>query len=135
MTPAEMATIHAAAFSTPRPWTEAELAEMLTNPLVFALDRPGGFLVGRVVAGEAELLTIAVDPALRRQGTGAALMAAFLDHARRAGADRAFLEVADDNTAARALYQRSGFVVIGRRKAYYHGPAGRIDAILMAQSL
>ena len=70
MTAAEMADVHAAAFTTPRPWSEAEIADLLASPLCFALTEPGGFLLGRVVAGEAELLTIAVAPDARRRGLG-----------------------------------------------------------------
>ena len=56
MTPAEMAALHARSFTTPRPWSEAEITELLASPLVFALTRPGAFLLGRVVAGAALLL-------------------------------------------------------------------------------
>ena len=81
MTPAEMAALHDACFTTPRPWSEAEIADLLASPLVFALTQPRAFLLGRVVAGEAELLTIAVHPDQRRAGLGGALVGAFLTEA------------------------------------------------------
>ena len=132
MTPADMAALHAASFTTPRPWSEAEITDLLASPLVIALTRPHGFLLGRVVAGEAELLTVAVDPAERRQGTGAALVAGFLTESRARHAESAFLEVAESNTPARALYARHGFAPAGKRRAYYHAPDGSAqDALVL----
>jgi ribosomal-protein-alanine N-acetyltransferase len=136
MTPAEMAALHAHCFTTPRPWSEAEIAELLASPLVFALTRPGAFLLGRVVAGEAELLTIAVDPDQRRAGLGGALVGAFLTEAVARGGESAFLEVAEGNTAARALYTACGFAPAGRRRDYYHRPDGASeDALILVRSL
>jgi [ribosomal protein S18]-alanine N-acetyltransferase len=88
------------------------------------------------VLDEAELLTIAVHPDAQGQGVGTALMADFLKQAAARGAGRAFLEVADDNAAARALYARAGFAAVGRRKGYFSAPGGRkIDAVVMARDL
>jgi ribosomal-protein-alanine N-acetyltransferase len=136
MTPAAMAAVHAACFTVPRPWTAAEIADLLTSPLVFCCDESGGFAMGRAVADEAELLTLAVDPAWRRQGVGRRLVAAFLAEARARQATRAFLEVVPDNHAAIALYLQSGFASSGRRKGYYH-PPGRpaVDALVMDRVL
>ena len=103
MTPAEMAALHAHSFTTPRPWSEAEISDLLASPLVFALTRPGAFLLGRVVAGEAEVLTLAVAPEARRRGLGRKLLARFIYQARLRAAETAFLEVAAGNAAARAL--------------------------------
>ena len=109
---------------------------MLSSQLSFVLVEPAGFLMGRVVAGEAEVLTIAVDPAARRQRVGAALMARFLGEAKARGAEVAFLEVAADNLAALGLYEGAGFAPSGRRRGYYHRPDGAaIDAILMQRPL
>jgi [ribosomal protein S18]-alanine N-acetyltransferase len=131
-----MAALHAAAFVTPRPWTVAELRDLLSSPLVFGLtEGEAGFLLGRVVADEAELLTIAVAPDARRQGLGRKLVAGFLAEARLRGATQAFLEVAAPNTAARQLYLSQGFVASGLRKGYYHGPEGRLDALVMTCDL
>lgn len=132
MTPADLARVHQECFTTPRPWNAAEFTALLASPGVFLVTRPGGFALGRVIAPEAELLTIAVAPTARRQGTGAALMADFTAQARRRGAEESFLEVAADNTAALALYARAGFVQAGGRKGYYSRPDGSaIDAIVM----
>ena len=76
-------------------------------------------LIARAAGGEAEILTLAVAPAARRQGVGLALVAAAARHAQQLGAATMFLEVGVSNGAARALYARSGFREVGKRKAYY----------------
>ncbi len=133
MTPADLAALHGRVFAVPRPWSATEFADFLARPDCFLLTEPSGFLLGRVVAGEAELLTLAVAPEARRVGHGRRLVDAFLDRSRRLGADSAFLEVAADNLPAIALYQRAGFAVVGRRKAYYACPDGTCaDALVMS---
>ncbi|WP_282603589.1 GNAT family N-acetyltransferase [Paracoccus sp. PARArs4] len=125
---AALAATHAACFVTPRPWTAAEFDDLLAARGTFLLGDPDAFLLGRSLAGEAELLTLAVSPAMRRQGHGQRLLAHFARHAGETGAEEAFLEVASDNVAARALYLRNGWVEAGLRPRYY-GPV--TDAIVM----
>lgn len=133
---ARLARLHGAAFVTPRPWHADEFAALLATPSVFLIERSHGFILGRVITDEAELLTLAVHPAHRRAGIGTALVTAFLDACRARHARRAFLEVAIDNAPARALYARTGFDTRGRRKNYYATPDGRrIDALIMACDL
>ncbi len=94
-----------------------------------------GFALARAVMDEAELLLIAVDRAHQGQGLGALLLDAFVADARAAGRALLHLEVRDGNRAIH-LYERYGFEIIGRRKAYYRGPDGaRHDAITMAINL
>lgn len=94
------------------------------------------FALGRCVAGEAELLTIAVDPASQGRGLGRLCLRRFLDACRDAGADRVFLEVATSNRAARSLYETEGFREDGRRKGYYRTSGGApVDALLMSKAL
>lgn len=132
MRPAALAALHARCFTTPRPWSEAEFAELLESPHAFLVTAPGGFLLGRVIAGEAELLTVAVAPESRRRGTGRALLQAFAEAARARAAETAFLEVAEDNAPARALYRAAGWAEAGRRRGYYHAPDGRaVDALIL----
>ena len=88
----------------------------------------GGALL-RVVAGEGELLRIAVRPEARRNGIGGALLGVVLLAAADACPDGVYLEVRDSNVAARHLYARRGFVDHGRRRDYYQAP--REDAVLM----
>ena len=137
MTPFDLATLHARAFTTPRPWSEAEFSALLTDPLAFLLvEGDAGFLLGRAVAGEAELLTLAVAPEARGRGLGRRLVSRFLYQARLRGADEAFLEVAEDNAPARAVYSRAGFTESGRRRGYYILPQGRaVDALVMRRML
>ncbi|WP_415182525.1 GNAT family N-acetyltransferase [Phaeovulum sp.] len=136
MTPVDLATLHAACFVTPRPWSASEIVALLALPGCFLETGPHGFLIGRAIAGEAELLTLAVAPTARRLGTGRALVARFAQSARTLGADTAFLEVAACNTAARALYLGLGWHESGLRRRYYHHPDGRAeDAIVMTRAL
>ena len=125
-----MAATHAACFAggRPRPWTAAEFAALRDQRGVFLLGDAGAFLWGRSIAGEAELLTLAVAPPRRRAGLARGLLRDFARTARETGAAEAFLEVASDNVAARALYAGQGWLEAGRRRRYY-GP--ETDAIVM----
>ncbi len=97
----------------------------LQAPLTPALSRSereaGGVVLARVVADEAEILTLAVDPLVRRQGAGRLLLQAAMDDAWQRGAAAMFLEAASSNAAALALYGSAGFVQVGRRPRYYPG--------------
>lgn len=132
MTPDELAAIHAASFTRPRPWTADEFRGLLAEPANFLIARDTGFLLGRTVLDEAELLTVAVAPQARRAGLGATLLASFEDQARARGAATAFLEVAGDNAAAAALYAGAGWRAAGRRRDYY---GTGIDAVIMVKVL
>ncbi|MDZ7904533.1 MAG: ribosomal protein S18-alanine N-acetyltransferase [Cypionkella sp.] len=132
MTLDDMARLHRACFAHLRPWPAAEIAEILASAHSFAITRAQGFLIGRAVAGEAEIITLAVDPAARRKGIGRDLVQDFMSKARRMEAQRAFLEVAADNTAAITLYSTCGFTQTGLRRAYYRTPDGTaIDGLIM----
>lgn len=121
---AVLAALHEAAFAPADRWGVGAIALLLDLPGHFGLlatiaDVPVGFAMARAVAGEAEVLTLAVLPAARRAGAGAALMRALAAGAARLGADALFLEVAESNAAARALYAGLGAAQVGRRRAYY----------------
>jgi [ribosomal protein S18]-alanine N-acetyltransferase len=131
-----MAALHAAAMTTPRPWSEAEFAALLATPGVFATGDARAFAMGRVVLDEAELLTIATHPDHRRRGLGRATLAAFESAARARGATTAHLEVAADNAPALGLYEAAGYRRTGLRRGYYRTPGGvPEDAILLAKPL
>ncbi|MBE7218714.1 MAG: GNAT family N-acetyltransferase [Caulobacteraceae bacterium] len=123
--------MHAAAF--PSPWFAAELATLAASPGVATLvvEADGvalGFVMARRVADEAEILTLAIDPAHRRRGVGRTLVEA----AAALGGDALFLEVAQDNAPARALYAACGFREAGRRRGYYARTAGPpVDALVL----
>jgi ribosomal-protein-alanine N-acetyltransferase len=120
----------------PRPWTEAEFADLLARPEIHVSADRDALALGRTVAGEAELLTLATLPDARRRGHARRRLAAFEAEAAARGAEAVFLEVAADNAPAVALYLASGYVEAGRRRAYYRrvrGPAA--DALIMRKPL
>ena len=124
-----LAGLHASAFPPAEAWGADAMALMLEMPGAFGLWQPGGGLVlARVVAGEAEILTLAVTPARRRQGLGAALLAGAMQAAALRGATGMFLEVAAGNAGALALYRGFGFAQVGHRRRYY--PDGT-DALVL----
>jgi len=134
MTADELAALHAKCFTTPRPWSASEFASFQSN--AFVLTKPQGFLLGRVVADEAEILTLAVDPAARRQGIARDLLKEFEARSIAQGATVAFLEVAADNEPAIALYISTGFEQAGHRRGYYRRPDGSgLDALVLRRSL
>lgn len=90
-----------------------------------------GFALWRKAADEAELLTIAIRADHRREGCGRKVLAAVIERAGRAAARYLFLEVAEDNAPARALYSQAGFQPVGRRAGYYKRPAGFADALVL----
>jgi len=133
MTPQDMARIHAAAFVQDRAWTAQEIADLLASPFVTHLAEPQGFALTRLIAGEAELLTLAVDPAAQRQGIGRRLLQRWMD-GLETQAGTAFLEVAADNTAAIALYTSAGFRQTATRRGYYQRKdAPSVDALILSR--
>src|SRR6056297_423224 len=137
MTPDALANLHARAFvGQGRAWSAAEFADLLASPLVFAVGDTRGFALGRVIADEAEVLTIATDPKARRQGVARACLATFERTAAKRGARSVFLEVADDNTAARGLYGAAGYTQAAVRKGYYPRPKQTaVDALILRRDL
>jgi [ribosomal protein S18]-alanine N-acetyltransferase len=130
---AAFAAIHATAFPPREAWGADAFALQLAMPGVFGLSHPsGGIILARVAADEAEVLTLAVAPAARRNGVASALLAAALATAREQGATAMVLEVAIGNAAARTLYDRAGFVEAGRRPRYY---ADGGDALILRARL
>jgi [ribosomal protein S18]-alanine N-acetyltransferase len=92
-----------------------------------------GFLVAHHLAPEWELENIVVAPAARHRGIGKRLLEALFDAARETNSSAVFLEVRESNTAARTLYEGSGFEPTGRRPSYYASPSE--DAILYRRAL
>ncbi|CAN5226868.1 GNAT family N-acetyltransferase [soil metagenome] len=135
-----LAAVHASSFD--RPWSAAEIAALLESPGVeaLALESDGhlaAFILVRTVAGEAEILTLAVRPQARRSGLARALTEAAIRLCASSGAETLFLEVAADNAPALGLYVACGFEIAGRRPRYYdRGPAAPAqDALLMRRAL
>ena len=133
-----LAEIHGAAFD--RPWSAGEIAALLESPGTLVLRPAGdqkGFVMLRALAGEAEILTLAVAPEGRRRGLAGLLMQAAIVQALAREARFLFLEVAADNGPALGLYEGLGFETVGRRRGYYDRGAAssRIDALVMRLSL
>lgn len=93
---------------------------------------PDGFALWRSMGDEAEILSIAIAPDQRRRGMGKALLEEVVHSATSEGMRSLFLEVDAGNTAARALYERSGFSRVGLRKRYYRNGA---DALVLRKDL
>ncbi len=130
--PEALAALHAACFAThPAPWPASGFRDLLADPKTFVIEAPGAFLAGRVVAGEAELLTLATAPHARRQGLARRLLARFDAESAARNAAAAFLEVAEDNAPARALYAGAGWRAVGRRPRYY----GPVAALILRKDL
>ena len=113
-----------------RGWSISECEALLADRMVVAdgavsdTGRAGAAVLSRCAADEAEMLIIVVEPDLRRSRIGARLMQAHGDTLLRKGVRRLFLEVDEHNLAARALYDRLGFVTAGSRAGYYPLPDG-----------
>src|ERR1700760_2732142 len=109
-----IAAIHASAFPPAEIWSRDVFSLQLALPNVLGLLHPsGGLILLRIAADEAEILTLAVPPDLRRRGIGATLLRAALAHAATLGVGTLFLEVSVANHPARRLYAAAGFVQAG----------------------
>jgi ribosomal-protein-alanine N-acetyltransferase len=136
--------IHREAFGA-EAWDAQSIGDILAMPGAagrIAVDadfgdlKPLGFSLLLLVANDAELLTVAVTRAARRQRIGTALIEDFLDIGTEAGAANAFLEVAADNIPAQRLYSRLGFFQEGIRRDYYRRPGNkRVAAHLLRRCL
>lgn len=95
-----------------------------------------GFVLSRMAADEAEILTIGVAPLARRKGIAGLLLSTHLGRLTAAGTRRVFLEVDHENHAALALYASFGFQKVGERKAYYRRAEGdSAKALVMRRDL
>lgn len=132
-----LSLLHRACFPDD-PWPPQTIAEIMAlagffGHIAWERDVPVGLALALALGlgAECEILSLGVVAEQRRLGTGSALLAAIRNEAKRRGAHRLFLEVAVDNTAARALYATNGFVQIGRRTNYYRRMSGLVDALVL----
>ena len=124
---AAIAALHATSFH--RGWSDGEIERMLQDRAVVAhravLGRTVvGFILSRLAADEAEILSIAVATPRRGRGLARRLLDLNLRRIAGLGGRAVFLEVDEGNTPALKLYRRAGFREVGRRQGYYHDPAG-----------
>jgi ribosomal-protein-alanine N-acetyltransferase len=126
---AAIAALHKASFQ--RGWGEEEVYSLLIDKNVIAhravIGRVmAGFILSRLAAGEAEILSIAIAPKQRGRGLSRPLLDLNLRRLAGLGARTVFLEVDENNAPARALYRRAGFADVGRRKSYYQSGANAL---------
>ena len=136
---ARLSQLHRASFH--RGWGTDEFEQILIerNALGHRL-RTGqqiiGFIVSRMAADEAEILSVAVASRYRGRGYSRDLLRTHLGYLAGAGSKTVFLEVEENNAPARALYQRAGFRVVGRRERYYKDAGGaQLNAVVMQRDL
>jgi len=136
---ATIAAIERRSFSDP--WSERSFRDVLTHsqmyfacirdeqPVSPPATRVVGYVVAWFAAGQGEIANLAVDPDVRGQGIGSALLDAALDEAKRHRTEEVFLEVRSSNLRARQLYESRGFAEVGRRRRYYRLPVE--DAVIL----
>lgn len=137
----EIAALHARLFDPA--WDAASIISSIEHPasasFIAQVREPAvlaGFVIGRIAADEAEIISIGVAPEWQKRGVGRRMVEGLVRAARRAEVKRVFLEVATDNLAAGALYTSLGFVPAGGRKGYYKRPDGtNVDAIILSLDL
>lgn len=142
---AEVASMHAGLFDPA--WTEESLRNLLASPGATALvaklrlhpenpPAPAGFIIGRIAADEAEILTLGVCTPFQRRGIAKRLVEGLMRAVAAGGGERLHLEVAADNVAAIALYKGLSFEQVGLRKNYYQRSDGTTcDALTLSCSL
>ena len=116
------------------PWSEKSIASELENPLSYWLvalegSNVAGYAGSQTVLGETDMMNVAVRPECRRQGVAEVLIAALIAGLKKRESHCLTLEVRDSNAPARALYEKLGFLEVGRRKNYYRNP--KEDALIL----
>jgi ribosomal-protein-alanine N-acetyltransferase len=129
-----IAVLHAKSFH--RGWSDGEIESLLRDHSVIAhrgtVGRTlAGFILSRMAAGEAEILSVAVAAARRGRGLARQLLVLHLRRLAALGVRMVFLEVGEDNAAALRLYRRAGFREVGRREGYYRDGAGKATSALI----
>jgi len=136
----ELAILHTR--HMPDPMDETTARALLQLPVTFAhisrceTGRVVGFVLWRVAADEAEILSLAVEHSHRQRGHARLLLQVAHVAAMARGAKTMFLEVAEDNQPARALYESLGFTMVGRRPRYYErSDQAAMDALILSAHL
>ena len=129
---AQVAALAKVCFSMP--WSENSIRSELTNPLSLWLVAEEenvvlGYIGSQAVMDEADVMNVAVDPARRREGVARKLVQALVTALNENGVHALLLEVRASNEPAKALYERQGFIQVGRRPNYYRNP--KEDALIL----
>ncbi len=125
MTPDGLARTHAAAFEG-KGWPVTDFERYLSDPTILIHGNDSCFAVFRCIGPEAEILTLATDPTLQGAGKATTMLQTALKALAERAVETVFLDVADDNRAALALYDRAGFVAFANRANYYANGASAI---------
>ena len=118
------------------PWSEASISGELDNPLslwLVAVEQGAvvGYIGSQTVLDEADVMNVAVDPAMRRRGVGKALLRELETRLRTESVCALSLEVRPSNRAAVGLYTKLGFAEEGRRRNFYNDPTE--DALILTR--
>ena len=128
----QVAELEKACFSDP--WSEKSVRSELTNPLSLWIvaveqDKVVGYVGSQSVMGESDMMNIAVSSEYRGRGVASSLVNELIHHLREGGNYQLTLEVRASNGPAINLYQKHGFVQVGKRPNYYHNP--KEDALIL----
>ena len=136
MTPFEMAKLHSLSGYHTRPWSEIEYKDLLDTSTSRLFHTKNGFLIGRVIDQDAEILNVIIHPDYRRLGKASKLIGTFEKEAKDAGSLMCFLEVAESNSPAKKLYSALGYLKVGQRNNYYKFLNGRKDnAVILSKEI
>jgi ribosomal-protein-alanine N-acetyltransferase len=119
-------------------WSEQNFLDSLEKDYtLMAVAREGtqitGYVVVYLAADQAELESIAVDTSFRRCGAAYAMLDFIIREAKQKGVGSMTLEVRESNFPARALYEKFGFEILGKRKNFYCNP--QEDALILGSDL
>ncbi len=132
----QLAALEALCFADP--WSVSAFSYELENPISLWLvcvkgDQVLGYIGSQTVLPEADIMNVAVLPAYRKQGIGESLIAALISMLQNRGVSQISLEVRVSNAAAISLYEKLGFLRVGRRQGYYRHP--KEDALILRKEL
>ena len=125
----ELENLHKECFPN-KPWSSKDFEDLKKSGCDIIASQ-NGFIIWRVVADEAEIITIGVRPEFRKSGIASAMLILVENDVKKRGGKKIFLEVAENNIPARKLYESSGYKQIGIRPHYYDN----IDALLLEKEI
>lgn len=125
----ELSNLHKKCFPS-KPWSADDFRDLKQSGCEIIMSE-NGFIVYRIVLDEAEIITIGVNPEMRRNGIASAMIGIIEKTIKSQGVNKIFLEVASNNIPAQKLYENCGFKTVGLRPKYYDG----VDAILMSKDI
>ena len=125
----KLSNLHKKCFPN-RPWSADDFRDLKNSGCEIIMSE-NGFIVYRIAVDECEIITIGVNPEMRRMGIASAMIGIIEKTLKNQNVRKIFLEVASTNEPAKKLYKNLGFKTVGLRPKYYDG----VDAILMAKDL